>query len=590
MALVDVGRGRLMRALDKLYRREKNQLDHTLLRMSQAVERLVDPPTLARRMLHTAVELLTASGGAVYLRQEETGVYRLTEVIGTPPKLSELSSGCPLVEALAVDSVVAVNGVCQHPEKLNGRHQRGVEAEVWGRSKLPLSSPNRNQPEGPEAGLPLSTPKRHPSDPASAARKQLAFLSGGLAQGLIHEDQLVGLLILAARPNDGYRDEELALLAAFAQMTALALVSAEGHQTIDTLNKELKAKVEKIAEQQRRILALQSQLTKRQAASTEEVATEPPRDGPIGSGPQMQGLLTMARRVAASSSAVLLRGESGTGKEVFARVLHENSPRAAKPFIKVHCAALSSGLLESELFGHVKGAFTNAIRDKVGRFEAADSGTLFLDEIGDISLEVQTKLLRVLEEMTFERVGSSEPVKVDVRIIAATHRDLEAMIREGRFREDLFFRLNVISIVLPALRDRREDVPELVAHFLMIYGERVGKRGLSVDDDALAVLKGHVWRGNIRELENAIERAVVIAEGPIIGVNDLPADVRREAVEADEAKKAIPLGGRAERDRRERENLVRALAAADGNKAEAARALGWARSTFISRLKKYGLT
>src|SRR5206468_12271413 len=168
---------------------------------------------------------------------------------------------------------------------------------------------------------------------------------------------------------------------------------------------------------------------------------------------------------AASDSAVLLRGESGTGKEVLARAVHENSPRAARPFVTVHCAALSAGLLESELFGHVKGAFTNAIRDKVGRFEAAHGGTLFLDEIGDINLEVQTKLLRVLEEMTFERVGSSDPVAVDVRIIAATHQDLEQLIRLGRFREDLYYRLNVISITVPALREHIEDVPELATHF-----------------------------------------------------------------------------------------------------------------------------
>jgi transcriptional regulator with GAF, ATPase, and Fis domain len=301
--------------------------------------------------------------------------------------------------------------------------------------------------------------------------------------------------------------------------------------------------------------------------------------------------------VAASSSAVLLRGESGTGKEVLARVLHEASPRAGKPFIKVHCAALSPGLLESELFGHVKGAFTNAIRDKIGRFESADGGTLFLDEIGDINLEVQTKLLRVLEEMTFERVGSSEPVKVDVRIIAATHRDLEVMIREGRFREDLFFRLNVISIVLPPLRERREDIPELVAHFLAMYTARTGKTDLTMDDDALAALKAHVWRGNIRELENVVERAVVVAEGPVITREDLPPEIQKATPEVlySEPTNLHDLAmlvnhRREDRDRRERETLVRALAAANGNKSEAARALGWARSTLISRLKKFGLS
>src|SRR5205085_3145333 len=166
----------------------------------------------------------------------------------------------------------------------------------------------------------------------------------------------------------------------------------------------------------------------------------------VGSGPHLRQLQQLVRKVAGSPSVVLLRGASGTGKEVLARALHQNSPRASGPFVTVHCAALSAGLLESELFGHVKGAFTNAIRDKVGRFESADGGTLFLDEIGDVSVEVQTKLLRVLEEMTFERVGSSEPVKVDVRIVAATHQDLERLIREGRFREDLYYRLNVLPV------------------------------------------------------------------------------------------------------------------------------------------------
>ena len=198
---------------------------------------------------------------------------------------------------------------------------------------------------------------------------------------------------------------------------------------------------------------------------------------------------------------MLIRGESGTGKELLARALHETSPRAGRPFVKVHCAALSPGLLESELFGHVKGAFTGAHRDKVGRFELANGGTLFLDEIGDIDLSVQTKLLRVLQEMTFERVGSSDPVQVQVRLIAATHQDLEALIRQGRFREDLYYRLNVISITMPPLRERSEDIPELVQHFLRVYGSRCGKTELGIDDEVLVLLKSYHWPGNVRQLE-----------------------------------------------------------------------------------------
>jgi transcriptional regulator with GAF, ATPase, and Fis domain len=309
----------------------------------------------------------------------------------------------------------------------------------------------------------------------------------------------------------------------------------------------------------------------------------------------------MVRKVSASEAAVLIQGESGTGKELLARALHEQSARAGKAYVTVHCAALSAGLLESELFGHVKGAFTDAHRDKVGRFEIANGGTLFLDEIGDISLEVQTKLLRVLQEKTFERVGSNEPLQVNVRIIAATHRKLEEWIHKGRFREDLYYRLKVIDLTLPPLRERREDIPELALHFLRLYNERGGTTVTDIDDDTLAALKAHGWPGNIRELENVIQRAVVFAEGPALTVHDLPRDLVRSLDHQDwpmplttapVAASPTGLGLRAEREergRRERERLVRALAAAQGNKTEAARALGLARSTFLSRLKKYGL-
>jgi transcriptional regulator with GAF, ATPase, and Fis domain len=580
---LDVARGRLKRALDRHFRKEKHQLDRTLQRMSQAIDRLVDPLTLARRLLHTAADLLGASGGSVYLRQGDPALYGLADSQGPTPPLSELSSGCPLVEAVRIQPTVGV------------------------------------------AARPLSPP----------AQRQLAFLGGAVAQGLLHEGQLLGLLVLGPRAAGPYSAEDVQLLAAFAQVTVLALVSAENHRLIERLNHDLKTKVEKIAEQQRRILALQSQLMRQRDRREDAPRTTPagppepattaaaapvvtaqarpqpaPAPGPaeqlIGSGAQVHSLLNLVRLFAASPSAVLLRGESGTGKELLARAVHDYSPRAGKPFIKVHCAALSQGLLESELFGHVKGAFTSAIRDKVGRFESADGGTLFLDEIGDINIEVQTKLLRVLEEMKFERVGSSEPVQVDVRVIAATHQNLEDLIRQGRFREDLYFRLNVLPIQVPPLRERAEDIPELVEHFLRLYSHRTGKAVTAVDDDALTLLKGFSWPGNVRQLENVIERAVVIAEGPTITPAELPEEVRAapapqqtaevngERVNGQPEPPADLVGalqtGRAERERREREHLVRALAAAGGNKAEAARALGVPRSTLVSKLKKFGLS
>lgn len=342
----------------------------------------------------------------------------------------------------------------------------------------------------------------------------------------------------------------------------------------------------------------------------------------IGSSPQVRQLMQQVRKVAVTDSVVLLRGESGTGKELLARAIHENSPRANRPFVAVHCSALSEGLLESELFGHVKGAFTHAIRDKVGRFEAADGGTLFLDEIGDISIEVQIKLLRVLQERTFERVGSSEPLKVDVRIVAATHQDLETLMQQKRFRDDLFYRLNVLPIHLPPLRERAEDIPELALHFLHVYGERMNKQLTGIEDEAMVRLKTYPWPGNIRQLENAIQHAVVIAEKTQIMIEDLPAELRSDlsapfqiaafpdrawgnsldetirdvadtwppGVAAQPALMSAIQNERAERERRERDRLVRALAAAGGNKAEAARALGMARTTFVSRLKRLGLT
>jgi transcriptional regulator with GAF, ATPase, and Fis domain len=259
-------------------------------------------------------------------------------------------------------------------------------------------------------------------------------------------------------------------------------------------------------------------------------------------------------------------------------------------------------LLESELFGHVKGAFTNAIRDKVGRFEAADGGTLFLDEIGDVSLDVQVKLLRVLQEKTFERVGSSEPIKVDVRVVAATHQDLERLIELSRFRDDLFYRLNVLPIRVPPLRERVEDIPELALHFLRLHAKRTAKPVTGIDDDALALLKGYPWPGNIRQLENVIERAVVIADGPTVTPAELPAELLVELVQPPgngsnghrlaqhNTGLTTEIDYRSERGRSEREFLVRALAAAGGNKAVAARALGIARSTLLSRLKRHGLS
>jgi DNA-binding NtrC family response regulator len=241
----------------------------------------------------------------------------------------------------------------------------------------------------------------------------------------------------------------------------------------------------------------------------------------VGANGALQEALTIVRKVARSSTTILIRGETGTGKELIAAAVHYNSERAEQAFVKVNCAALHENLLESELFGHEQGAFTSADRQRVGRFEQADDGTIFLDEVGDMSLTTQAKILRVLQEHEFERLGSSKTLKVDVRVVAATHRDLSAMIKARTFREDLFYRLNVVSINIPPLRDRKEDIPALTESFLRRLAGTLKKPVDGIHPDALAVLMRHEWPGNIRELENVLERAVLLADDPVIGVADL---------------------------------------------------------------------
>jgi formate hydrogenlyase transcriptional activator len=240
--------------------------------------------------------------------------------------------------------------------------------------------------------------------------------------------------------------------------------------------------------------------------------------GIIGQSPALRGVLQMVDQVAPGDSTVLLLGETGTGKELIARAIHNCSSRRDQGFVKLNCAAIPSGLLESELFGHERGAFTGAITQKVGRIELADQGSLFLDEIGDIPLELQPKLLRVLQEREFERLGSTRTKRVDVRVVAATHRDLEGMVLERQFRSDLYYRLNVVPIFLPPLRKRPEDIPLLVRHFVQRFATKVGKTIDMISSDTMEALRRYPWPGNIRELENVIERAVVLSRGPVLRI------------------------------------------------------------------------
>jgi two-component system response regulator HydG len=308
--------------------------------------------------------------------------------------------------------------------------------------------------------------------------------------------------------------------------------------------------------------------------------------GMLGNSPPMQRLYGLLENVAPSQAPVLIWGESGSGKELAAKAIHELGPRSDKPFIKVNCAALNENLLESELFGHVKGAFTGADRTRIGRFEAASGGDLLLDEVGDIPLSTQVKLLRVIEQKEIERVGDHRPIAVDVRIMAATNRNLEELIREGRFREDLFYRINVVPVVMPSLRERQEDIPLLVHNFVASVAAKSGKPVSGVAHGAMDLLMAYHWPGNVRELLNAIEYAVVLCPGGEIEVGHLPP---RLAEPGANCLPAMPGGqGRslAGHEERQRQELLEALRACGGNQSEAARRLGVSRVTVWNRCKR----
>ena len=303
-------------------------------------------------------------------------------------------------------------------------------------------------------------------------------------------------------------------------------------------------------------------------------------DGIVGSSAALAEVLDLVRLVAPSDSTVLIEGETGTGKELIARAIHNRSRRANRAFVRVNCAAIPAALLESELFGHERGAFTGALARKIGRFELADGGTLFLDEIGDLPLELQAKLLRVLQEREFERLGSVQTHKVDVRVVAATNKDLNEMVAQNQFRMDLYYRLNVFPVILPPLRDRSEDIPMLVAHFVKQYADRMRKEIRKISAESMYALQHHSWPGNIRELQNMIERAAILTFGDVLSVPMLPvaASPAREPVTLEEAERAHIA------------NALRATKGVVGGPNGAAARLGIPRTTLMEKMRKRGLS
>jgi formate hydrogenlyase transcriptional activator len=413
----------------------------------------------------------------------------------------------------------------------------------------------------------ISSMKEHEPWPEQLKRAQASGVESVCELPLTTARRRLGTLVFASRQMGVYSEADVHYLQLVANQVAVAVENALAFQEIE---------------------ALKDKLAKEKAYLEEEARTEHDFGNIVGESAALRAILKKVETVASTDSTVLLYGETGTGKELVARAIHDLSPRKHRTFVKLNCAAIPTGLLESELFGHEKGAFTGAISQKLGRFELANQGTLFLDEVGDIPVELQPKLLRVLQEQEFERLGSTRTIRVNVRLVAATNRDLGAMVAEGRFRNDLYYRLNVFPLTLPPLRERRDDIPRLVRHFTQRFARRMGRKIETIPSDVMSALVGYPWPGNVRELQNVIERAVILSRGPVLQVPraDLPSSAPQQATaSADDASTTLAEA--------EREHILRTLretAWVLGGPKGAAMRLGMKRSTLQWKIKKLGIS
>lgn len=560
-------RDQVKETIDQQFFREKYQLDRTLQKLNIAVRDPASPESLAEQMLDACREVLGVKHAGLYLMTETSGQFQLASGSTSP--------------------VLPVNITLTERVMDYIRRTGTVQRSVSGVRTVP-----------------------------SFVYDELRLTHSHLIQAFIQEETFHGFILLGAKSRGGgFSAEDITFLKTILQITAVALNTSRLQQDAKRVNATLNEKVNKLEEQQRQLALLKEQLEQSRQSQNALIVNEEvdslKRSEIKGKSGAIEKVLATVQKVSNSDASVLIRGESGTGKELVARAIHDNSSRSSKPLVSVHCAALSSGLLESELFGHVKGAFTGAHQNKTGRFEAAQGGTLFLDEIGDISMETQVKLLRALQERRIEPVGGSKSIEIDVRLLAATHQNLEKLIEEGKFREDLYYRLNVITIQTPALRDRKEDLPELVAHFLNQSNAKSGRQVNGISNQAMETILGYLWPGNIRQLRNAIEHAVVLAESETIEWHNLPNELQTHQpdMERVEVVSALPALSATEQVRSQKESFALSepkpvattryeetladwqqyqavMAQAGGNKARAARLLGLPRSTFYSRWKR----
>ena len=408
------------------------------------------------------------------------------------------------------------------------------------------------------------------------------------------------LVIMDVRMPELDGIEALSRVKATNPKTAVLIMTAFGSSNAAIRAMELGAfdyitkpfELDKISHSVKRVLDYQD-LTQEVEVLRDEISTLVQTERIVGNSPAMQEVYKTIGKVAKADATVLITGESGTGKELVAEALHFNSNRRSGPMVKVSCAALPETLLEAELFGHEKGSFTGAMTQRRGRFEMADKGTIFLDEIGEMTVPTQTKLLRVLQERKIERIGSNLPIKVDIRIVCATNKDLQKLVEQGKFRDDLYYRLNVINIHMPPLRDRKEDVPSLVEHFLAKHRYSATAQPAAISEEAIKRLMEYNWPGNVRELENVIERAVVLSRGQIITSRELPFG-DHDAAEGEESDGGEELKGDSSFFKKsvaqfEKDLIMKALRDANGNRSKAAEMLGIYRRLLYAKIKEYGL-